>query len=160
MCSSDLEICLVDQIGHLEVLTQWLAEIRRRWPDAVCVTQGEFGLRWRRQFPDNAALDYRFVQRGTGIGGSDRDKEIRWFMNKDFRLALLRNVETGGREQVIDFTRYDRPAAEPRELTRQWSLLGQINQKQTRPQDRPVELNELPEEDRRLILRRYPELGR
>ena len=60
------EICLVDQIGHLEVLTQWLAEIRRRWPDAVCVTQGEFGLRWRRQFPDNAALDYRFVQREIG----------------------------------------------------------------------------------------------
>jgi len=32
-------------------------------------------------------VDYRFVQRGTGIGGSDADKEIRWFMNRDFRLC-------------------------------------------------------------------------
>jgi len=152
------EICLVDQIGHLEALTQWLAEIRRRWPDAVCVTQGEFGLRWRQQFEDNAALDYRFVQRGTGIGGSDSDKELRWFMNRDFRLALLRELNAG-EERVIDFTRYDLPAVEPRDLTRRWSLLGQINQKQTREQDRPVRLRDLDEADRQLICSRYPELG-
>lgn len=154
------EICLVEQIGHLEVLTQWLAETRRRWPDARCVTQGEFGLRWREQFRDNTAIDYRFEQAGTGIGGSDRDKSIRWFMNKDFRLALLRDAGVQSREQVIDFTRYDRPAAEPRDLTRFWSLLGTINQKQTRPQDRPIELADLPSDDRELIFRRYADLKR
>ncbi len=152
------EICLVDQIGHLEALTRWLSEIRERWPDAKCVTQGEFGLLWREQFTDNAALDYRFVQRGTGIGGSDRDKEIRWFMNRDFRLALMRPVQADGEELVIDFTRYDTPAAEPADLTRRWSLLGKINQKQVRPQDRPVSLHELTERDKALIFRRLPEL--
>lgn len=153
------EICLVDQIGHLEVLTRWLSEIRRRWPDARCVTQGEFGLRWREEFRDNTALDYRFFQGGTGIGGSDRDKEIRWFMNRDFRLALLRDVETN-QECVVDFTRYDLPAVEPQELTRRWSLLGQINQKQTRPQDQPMALSDLPSQDRDLIFRLYPDLNR
>ncbi len=153
------EICLVEQIGHLAALTQWLSEIRRRWPDTRCVTQGEFGLRWREEFRDNSALDYRFDQGGTGIGGSDCDKEIRWFMNRDFRLALLREVKTN-KEQVIDFTRYDRPAVEPQELTRRWSLLGQINQKQTRPQDRPVALANLSPDDRNLIFRRYADLDK
>ena len=59
-------------------------------PPAHCVTQGDFGLAWRRQFSSNQALNCRFVQRGTGLGGSDADQEIRWFMNRDFRLALLR----------------------------------------------------------------------
>ena len=152
------EICLVKQLGHLAALTEWLQEIQRRWPGARCLTQGEFGLLWREHFKDNEKIDYQFVQRGTGLGGSDKDKEIRWFMNKQFRLALLRNNETGDPEQVIDFTRYDLLAEEPHELARQWSLLGQINQKQTRPQDRPVRMDELSENDRQIILCKYPEL--
>ena len=152
------EISLVEQIGHLEVLTQWLTEIGKRWPDTHVITQGQFGLLWRRAFPNNDTIDYQFVQRGTGIGGSDADKEIRWFMNQTFRLALLRSREPGATEQVIDFTRYDLPANEPADLTRRWSLMGAINQKQTRPQDRPVPLAELPEAFRDIIESRYSEL--
>ncbi len=152
------EISLVPQIGHLEVMTAWLQGIRKRWPEAVCVTQGEFGQAWRRQYRDNKDVNYRFVQRGTGIGGSDANLEIRWFMNRAFRLALLRDWQAGSPEMVIDFTRYDLPAHEPRDMTRSWSLLGEINQKQTRPQDKPVLLSALSEEDRRLIGSRYPEL--
>ncbi|MDR1336303.1 MAG: hypothetical protein LBK22_05700, partial [Tannerella sp.] len=37
----------------------------------------------------------------------------------DFRLALMHNRQTGSREDVIDFTRYDIPAKEPQEMTRQ-----------------------------------------
>ena len=56
------------------------------------------------------------------------------------------------------------PAQEPRcpepgECIRNWSLLGQINQKQTRPQDEPVLFCDLAEEDRNLIFSRYPELN-
>ena len=40
-----------------------------------------------------------------------------------------------------------------------WSLLGCINQKQTRPQDQPGPLAALPEEDRALIRSILPELG-
>ncbi len=145
------EISLVDQIGHLEVLTEWLSEIRRRWPEARCLTQGQFGLLWRQQFQNNDSINYRFSQRGTGIGGSDSDKEIAWFMNKDFRLALLRNTDTEEPGRVIDFTRYDRPAKEPTDMTRRWSLLGKINQKQTRPQDKPLLLSALDAEDKDLI---------
>ncbi|MDR0541755.1 MAG: DUF3863 domain-containing protein, partial [Dysgonamonadaceae bacterium] len=33
-------------------LTEWLAEIKRRWPDTQFITQGEFGLLWRKHFKE------------------------------------------------------------------------------------------------------------
>jgi hypothetical protein len=151
------EISLIEPIGHLEILTAWLAEIRKRWPDAKCITQGEFGLLWRKDFPNNDHLSYLFTQTGTGIGGSDKDKQIWWFMNQKFRLALLKDLN-GQETKVIDFTRYDLPATEPTTLSRNWSLLGTINQKQTRPQDQPVAIKELSKEDQNIIFDKYPEL--
>lgn len=143
----------------MEGLHLWLTGIRERWPDAKLITQGEFGELWRARFKNNDELDYRFVQRGCGIRASEADKEIRWFMNKDFRLALLRDWKNNGPEKVIDFTRYDLKAAEPAETKpgghlRNWSLLNGINQKGTRPQDQPVALEELGEDDQALIRKR------
>ena len=132
--------------------------MRRRWPGAQCTTHGEFGLIWRRHYKDNLRLNYRFVERGSGIGGSDADKEIRWFMNCRFRLALLRELSRQLPAEVIDYTRYDLPVREPRDMTRRWSLLGEINQKQTRPQDKPRPLAELQPEDQKRIETMYPEL--
>jgi len=143
----------IDVVG----LTNWLSEIKKRWPEVKFITQGEFGLIWRKHYRTND-FDYRFEEMGSGIGGSDADKEIRWFMNKDFRLALLRNVKMDNSETVIDFTRYDLPAREPAEMTRRWSLMGDINQKQTRPQDKPVPLKQLPETMKTIIKSRYPNL--
>ena len=139
-----------------EGLTGWLEGIRRRWPKTLCVTQSDFGLAWRKHFKDNGPLDYRFVQRGTGIGGSDENLEIRWYMNRTFRLALLRDWKVNGPELVIDFTRYDRQAEEPPDArpdkpARNWSLINRINQKCTRPQDKPVPLAELLPEERDFI---------
>jgi len=141
-------------------LADWLSAVRERWPDALCIPHGEFGLCWRDQFKDNSRLNYRFVERGSGIGGSDADKEIRWYMNQNFRLALLRDLPCPSPEKVIDFTRYDLPAQEPKDMTRKWSLMGEINQKQTRPQDMPRPFKELPAEDQRRILKTYPQLPR
>jgi len=138
-------------------LTSWLSEIKKRWPDVKFITQGEFGLIWRKHYLAND-FNYRFEEKGSGIGGSDADKEIRWFMNKDFRLAVLRNLKMDNSEEVIDFTRYDLPAKEPAEMTRRWSLMGEINQKQTRPQDKPVLLKQLPEEMKVIIKSHYPNL--
>ena len=76
-------------------------------------------------------------------------------MNKDFRLALLKNINDSGRGKVIDFTRYDIPAKEPAEMTRKWSLLGEINQKQSRPQDKPRPIDSLSVNDRALISKHY-----
>lgn len=147
----------------MEGLHLWLTGIRERWPDAKLITQGEFGELWRSRFKNNDQVDYRFVHRGAGIRASEADKEIRWFMNKDFRLALLRNWKENGPEDVIDFTRYDLPAKEPADPepgkhSRNWSLINRINQKGTRPQDKPVPLDSLTEDDRALIGRHYPEL--
>jgi len=142
-----------------EGLADWLTALRRRWPGTRCLTHGEFGLIWRERFKDNSRLNYRFVEHGSGIGGSDADKEIRWFMNQKFRFALLRELSARAPEQVIDYTRYDLPAHEPQGLTRKFSLLGEINQKQTRPQDRPRSLHELLPEDRKRIQGMYPELS-
>ncbi|MDR3627835.1 MAG: DUF3863 domain-containing protein [Ignavibacteriaceae bacterium] len=138
-------------------LTSFFSAIKKRWPDVKVITQGEFGLLWRKHFKQND-FNYRFVEKGSGIGGSDENMEIRWFMNKDFRLALLHDWKLKTEEQVIDFTRYDLKAEEPKELTRSWSLMGKINQKQTRAQDKPVSLNELTDEDKNLIYKRIPEL--
>ena len=141
----------------------WLSEIRRRWPDAKCITQGEFGMLWREQFKNNDDMNYRFVQRGSGVCGSEPELEIRWFMNKDFRMALLRDWKANTPEKVIDFTRYDLKATEPADPTkgqhtRNWSLMNRLNQKGTRPQDIPVRIEELNADDQAIIMQRYPEL--
>ena len=85
-------------------------------------------------------------------------------MNRDFRLALLRDWKNNGPETVIDFTRYDLPAAEPPDPepgahSRNWSLINRINQKGLRPQDKPVPLSALRAEEKALIQRHYPELS-
>jgi hypothetical protein len=72
-------------------------------------------------------------------------------MNKDFRLALLSAID-GSDEKVIDLTRYDLPAKEPVSgSTRNWSLMGEINQKGIRPQDKPIPPGDLPPADKALI---------
>jgi hypothetical protein len=158
------ELCLVKQFERqgikdsLQYLTKWLGQIRQRWPEARCITQGEFGLAWRAACKDNSKLNYRFVARGSGFGGSEANLQIRWFMNRDFRLALLRDWQASGPEKVIDYTRYDLKAQEPQGLSRNWSLINCMNQKGLRQQDKPVALGALPEEDQALIRRRYPEL--
>lgn len=138
-------------------LKKYFSEIKKRWPETKCITQGEFGLLWRDHFKNND-FDYRFVSRGSGIGGSYENLEIRWFMNKDFRLALIREWRLKQEERVLDFTRYDLKAEEPKDLVRNWSLMGTINQKQTRHQDRLVRLNKMEDEDKGIIFKRYPEL--
>ena len=62
-------------------------------------------------------------------------------------------------EQVIDFTRYDLPAHEPQDMTRKWSLMGEINQKQIRPQDKPRLWKELSSDDQERILKIYPDVA-
>ena len=153
------EVSLVPQIKNLDVLTRWAARIRERWPGAEYLTLGDFGTAFRAQHRDNARWRYRFDQRGTGIGGSDREIEVRWFMAKEFRLALERDWKAKGPERVIDFTRYDAPAREPADATRRWSLMGRINQKRTRPQDAPVPFDALGPDERDLFLRRFPDFA-
>jgi hypothetical protein len=145
-------------IGHDEDLTYWLQAVRERWPDTKVMTEGAFGLEWRKHTPNNSSLNYRFDAKGTGAPGSEKELEIEWFMNRDFRLALLRNWTAGGPPSVIDFTRYDLKAQEPEVLQREWSLMNVLNQKGTRPQDKPVRLGHLTADDQRRIYARYPEL--
>jgi hypothetical protein len=145
--------------ADLEGLTRWLKELKKRWPETQFITQGEFGLIWRNHYKKND-FNYRFEEKGSGIGGSTAGMNIRWMMNRLFRLALLSDEQKNGEELVIDFTRYDLQTAEPVSAsTRNWSLMGQINQKQTRPQDKPVPLKNLDPESRSFINRIYPGLG-
>jgi len=168
-----------DFANPFQYLPDYGREVRQRWPDVQAITEGEFGELFRSQFHDNSNLDYRFVERGSGFGGSDKNLEIRWFMNKDFRLALIHDwtKPTSGPpkctnpklilddepdtnpELVLDFTRYDLKAQEPPDGGgRNWSLMNVINQKGTRPQDKPVPLSQLPADDQAIINKRLPEL--
>ncbi|MBN1437050.1 MAG: DUF3863 domain-containing protein [Sedimentisphaerales bacterium] len=153
------EASIVPAFCQSEDLASWLQQVRAKWPTSRLVTQAELGHAWRSHYKNNDDIDYRFVQRGSGLEASDPNLEIRWFMNKAFRLALLSDVNRVDPPNVIDFTRYDIPAQEPQSLlTRNWNLLGQINQKQTRPQDKPVPLSALSIQDQERIYTRYPML--
>ena len=145
-------------IKHHEDLTYWLQAVSERWPDTSVLTEGEFGLKWREHTPNNSTLNYRFDARGTGAPGSEKELEIKWYMNREFRLALLRNWTKNDPPMVIDLTRYDLPAKEPQTLQREWSLMNVLNQKGTRPQDKPLRLTQLSADDQRRIFARYPEL--
>jgi hypothetical protein len=145
-------------VGHDEDLAWWLQAVRDRWPDTQVTTEGAFGLEWRKHTPNNHGLNYRFDCRGTGAPGSEKDLELRWFMNEEFRLALLHDWTTDTPPMVIDFTRYDLPAREPEGLQREWSLMNVLNQKGTRTQDKPMRFGQLPADDQRRIASRYPEL--
>ncbi len=147
----------------MEGMEIWFNEMRRRWPDAKCITLGEFGMLWREQFKNNDGLNYRFVQRGTGVCGSEPELEMQWYMNQDFRMAILRNWQDSESGEVIDFTRYDLKAQEPADPepgqhSRNWSLMNRLNQKGVRPQDRPVDINSLSDDEKTLIKKWYPEL--
>jgi len=145
-------------VGHDEDLAWWLQAVRERWPDTQVMTEGAFGLEWRKHTPSNALLNYRFDAKGTGAPGSEKELEIKWFMNRDFRLALLEDWVKGTPPMAIDFTRYDLKTREPETPQREWSLMNVLNQKGTRPQDKPMRLGQLSGEDQRRIYARYPEL--
>ena len=145
-------------IKHHDDLAWWLQTVRERWPDTRVMTEGEFGLEWRKHMADNAALNYRFDAKGTGAPGSETNLEIQWFMNRDFRLALLRDWTKDEAPLAIDLTRYDLKAEEPHTLQREWSLMNVLNQKGTRPQDKPTPLRQLSADNQRRIYVRYPEL--
>ena len=142
-------------------LTEWLQKIRERWPDARVVTMGEFGETWRREHPTNDGLNYEFVERGTGIAGSDANLEIHWWMNQNFRLASLRDWKKNTEPMIIDFTRYDLPATEsadptPGKPTRDWSLVNRINQKHRRPEDAPIPFSGLTDEETAIVQKYIP----
>lgn len=144
-------------------LEMWVGGTKKQWPDTHFVTFGEYGNIWRNQHKNNDRWNYRFEERGSGLGDSYNNLEIKWFMNKEFRLALLRDWHDNTPFNVIDFTRYDLPAKEPADPDPQhpvksWSLMNVINQKQLRPQDKPVPLSQLTKQDRDMIAKHYPEL--
>jgi hypothetical protein len=145
-------------VGLNEDLAWWLQAVKERWPDTKTLTVGEFGLQWREHYPDNSLLNYRFDERVTGAPDSEKNLDIQWFMNQQFRLALLRDWTTDDLPLAIDFTRYDLPAHEPQTPQRDWSLMNVLNQKGLRPQDKPIRLAQLSAEDQLRIYSRYPEL--
>lgn len=146
-----------------DAMKMWVGDTLKRWPDTRFVTFGEFGELWRAHYRKNS-WDYRFIERGAGLGDSYNNLEIKWFMNKDFRLALLRDWHKNSPTHVIDFTKYNLPAHEPADATpahpiKDWSLINRINQKGLRPQDKPILLGQLSNEEKELVFGHYPELA-
>jgi Domain of Unknown Function with PDB structure (DUF3863)/Domain of Unknown Function with PDB structure (DUF3864) len=144
-------------------LERWVTDTKKRWPDTHFVSFGEFGSLWQGDHPTNDTWNYSFLERGSGLGDSYNNLEIEWFMNQHFRLAFLRDWHENTPRKVIDFTRYDLTAHEPPDPSpthpeKSWDLMNRINQKQLRPQDKPVLLSELSAEDRAFIFDTLPAL--
>ena len=144
---------------NVNYLTNWLQAVQARWPSAQAISHGEFGLRWRSVHKTND-YNYSFVEIGSGIGGSDADKEITFFLNPAFRLVLLRNLTDFGTGEAIDFTRYDLSAQEPTTVPdRSWNLMNELNMKQSRgTTDTPRSLSSLSQEDQGIIKKWLPGL--
>ena len=124
----------------LEAWAGWLRWLRERWPDLRLLTMGELGEEWSAQHPDNEKLRYLLQQSGSGVQASRAGETVTWFMCAAFRLGV---VEDGSGVHVFDYTSYETVPPEPAELgDRAWSVLGEINQKRTRPQDAPVPLRQ------------------
>lgn len=147
----------------IPALEEWIGDTKQRWPNVKFITYGEFGEIWRQAHKTND-FNYHFSERGSGIADSYNNLELKWFMNKKFRMALLRDWQSDDSETyVIDLTRYDLKANEhgdatPKNPIKDWSLMNVLNQKQVRPQDKPKLFKELTFEDQKLILSVYPEL--
>jgi hypothetical protein len=160
------EAQLVHEFGKQLIcgaLEMWVTDTKKRWPDTHFITYGEYGDLWRSQYKNNNNWNYRFEERGSGLGDSYNNLEIKWFMNKDFRLALLRDWHQETPYSVIDFTRYDLPAKEPldpdpQHPVKNWSLINEINQKGLRQQDKPIPIKQLGKTEQDMIARYYPEL--
>jgi hypothetical protein len=159
--------------------TDWLKTMRKNYPDTQMLTLGEFGDLWRAHNPDNSRINLKFVERGIGDMPSQEEglkiapkryqyhgpifrpeMEIRWYFNKDFRFATIQNWKENGPALVMDYTRYNQPYQEPggNVIERHWDILDLINQKESRPQDKPRPFPELPAEEQEKILKWYPEL--
>lgn len=129
---------LATDASTLDAWTGWLAWLRAEWPDLDVPTIGGFGEEWRARHPDNEGLAYLLQQEGSGVQASRRGETVTWFMTADYRLGVATEA---GRADVFDYTPYSGDEREPQELgDRRWSLLGEPNQKRTRPQDEPVPL--------------------
>jgi len=158
-------------------LPSWLKAMKVKYPDTQMITLGEFGEKFREHNPDNSRINLKFVERGNDMPSEEEGKknypnyrfhppifcpemEIRWYFNKDFRLATIQNWKENGPTLVMDYTRYNQPYKEPsgNVIDRRWNILDIINQKETRPQDKPKPFTELPKEEQQKILKRYPEL--
>lgn len=145
-------------------MEMWVTDTKKRWPDTHFLSFGEFGNLWREQYKTNNDWNYRFEERGSGLGDSYNNLEIKWFMNKEFRLALLRDWhKKESLTYVIDFTRYDLKAQEPSDPSpdrpiKDWSLINVLNQKGLRVQDEPRLLENLEKNDQALIKKYYPYL--
>ncbi|TSJ43671.1 DUF3863 domain-containing protein [Mucilaginibacter corticis] len=151
-----------DETFALRALEKWVGATVQKWPDVKFVTFGEYGELWRSHFPDNEKWNYRFEEKGLGIGNSWGDEEIKWYMNKEFRLATLRNWHKNTPARIVDFTRYDLPAKEPADPSpekpvKDWSLMNRINQKGLRLQDAPILPSELKNDEKQLIAKYYPD---
>jgi hypothetical protein len=162
------EAQLVHEFGQdlvCAAMRLWVTDTRKRWPDVRFVTFGEYGALWRNTHLTNADMNVSFLERGSGLGDSYNNLEVEWFMNRSFRLALLRDWQFNTRRQIIDLTRYDLPAQEPADPDpahpqKNWSLMNRINQKGLRPQDKPRPLSALDPNDLDFVLATLPQLRR
>ncbi len=157
------ELCLIQKnsIHRMDIdgshITDLFVKMKQRFPDVKLVSFGEFGEEFRKAHKNNDDVNYVFKHKGIGIGGSDENVQIEWYMNAMFRLAFRTDLLTGERK-VIDFTDYTRPACEPPDsnyqegiVNRNWSLLGDLNQKGIRPQDMPIFPEDLNAHQKELI---------
>ena len=157
------ELCLIQKDGQHQMkfdekaLNHLFKGLKARFPDVKVVPFGQVGNIFRASYKNNDKLNYHFIHRGMDANDSHKSLEIEWYMNKLCRLAIRTDLRTG-EKKIIDFTDYTKTAQEPPDshyakgiVYRNWSLLGDINQKGLRAQDKPIAIESLSETQKKLI---------
>jgi hypothetical protein len=137
--TTQIEVCLLEEVPDLPAITDWLRWIRTTWPDVQCPPLVEFARWIRERYPNNQNLRYELHQKGDGVGVAKKGHEIVWYMNKNFRCGI--EIDRKGRKTVFDYTRYSQHYQEPQGIgERNWSIFDILNQKEIRKQDKPLRI--------------------
>lgn len=147
-------------------VTAFLSALKKKYPDLKIVPFGEVGESFRKEHPDNRQLHYEFVHQGIGFGGSLENVRLYWYLNKYFLPLHSGGYSTGHEKSHRLYGLYQTGRPNPKiriialEKFREiGSLLGDINQKGLREQDKPIDFVRLSEAQKELIGRAEKEFG-
>lgn len=137
---------MVESNCYEQAVTNLFYETHKTYPDTNFTTHGDFGLKFRSQYKNNDDYNYVFVQKG--FKGFYNRQTIFFKMNKNYRLGIIKKrrlLTNKCTVKVFDYINYADSFNEPQfkgQPLRNWSIMGEINQKGLRQCDKPILVEE------------------
>lgn len=127
--TNQLEMSVIHRNNEVRrAFKNWLDHIRKIYKDVHLLKIADFSELFRKHYQDNSKIQYSFRYRGIGISSSDPEKEVLWWMNKDYRLGVLVSKNTA---QIMDYLVYTDDIQEPQGPESNWNISGIVSQKKS-----------------------------